>query len=486
MSSTTHVYVPGPLGGRGGRYEDRVWFNSPGLVKWSIVISAVLFFVWFGFEFEELRINVMYRPPRNGTCEVGEPYIDTWVCCSSGAGYCSSWCAAPSCSRLYRKYDGSRKPKLLANPSQLNQQCCSGPCCQHQTCYSTDDGGQGRRWLGFAQSGDLVRNGEEETFDHSARRLGEEQSPVEDSVPLFLLAPPRAVGTSVDGLAREWEDGIQSGGSAEADAASEADATAVTTSQGEEGEEEEEKEDLEGSTHCSCDSYGTNVNYFTCKHCYEGLVEVTYVDPKSEEVVQGRARSSHHPGSCSGKNTYACAQAFVHEHRNETTRECWFDPENSSRVVFHKGWTVWRLCAAFLAFAVCCLCACCGLPEAREWAACGNAAPARHAVDALRRFVSTRPGCCCCFQRLFFGACCRSCRWCWWCCCCRGDGAAGPPPGSRYQYATLQMTAPAPVVTDAVPIQEGGNSTLSTLIGEAVDPNLDPKPSAPPASYGSI
>ncbi len=440
------------LGGAGGNPRERNNFFTK-LAIISVIASTILFCnYWFRHDFEELRINAFYQAPLNGTCELGDPYIDSWVCCKLTWGTCDMFCGNKPCNKLMHRYDGTREEWLLKDPTQVNQPCCSGSCCYSQTCYSTDDGYR-RRHLRDSDGSEEIRelkdNVKRDDFaDEMGKKTiwerGLEAHEDLDKLPYFLLSPPpRSVATDIEGSEnyKLMDD----------------EATKKTSADAAEGKEEEEQFPMEGGQQCSCDIYGTTRYWFECSVCYDGVVELTYIEPGHEREQSGYSKSSHHPGPCSGATSYECAENFVHEHRNETTRECWYDPVNASRVVFHKGWTIWRGVATLASLVVCCGCCWCGIHPLRNFC-----------ID----IIATRPRCCCCCQRLLFGQCCCS------RCCCGPDDA----PGNRYKYSTVQLTAPynqgSVPVTDAIPIQRSSGAALtSPSYGSTA-----PAPSAPPAS----
>ena len=49
---------------------------APMVLAASAIITMVIFSGWC---MEELRMNHVYRSPYNGTCDIADSYIDTWV-----------------------------------------------------------------------------------------------------------------------------------------------------------------------------------------------------------------------------------------------------------------------------------------------------------------------------------------------------------------------------------------------------------------------
>jgi len=255
----------------------------------------------FPHDLAEFRQNFFYRSPLNGTCEVVESFVDEWACCQYTAPVCHDWCFGTSCSALMAEYDGSRDPYFLDHLGSASQPCCAGSCCTHETCVHTrdddDDHGHWRQHRALA-----TKAGAQETLGN------------------FVL-----------------QDSQEGGG----------------------GGGEDTSEPLEGSTTCSCDTYGTDLYYFTCSRCYAGVAKVTYVEPGDKREVGGATRSSDHSGSCSGSTSLACAQDFVDANPRRAKSPCWFDPAAPSSVIMHRGFTVWRWLLTGLFFVCCCAGWCC-------------------------------------------------------------------------------------------------------------------------------
>lgn len=117
--------------------------------------------------------------------------------------------------------------------------------------------------------------------------------------------------------------------------------------------------ELEGSgcsTSCRCDYYGTTVATFTCKTCYNGIVQTSFVNPNSHEEETGTSESQKSVGHCYGSTTKACAQEFVDEHPAGSEFVCWFDP-STNEIVFERGWTEWVwITIISVAILTCCFC----------------------------------------------------------------------------------------------------------------------------------
>jgi hypothetical protein len=280
----------------------------------AVLIGSGLFLkLWFGYDLAELRINLEYLSPINGTCTVLESQVDAWACCSYQHSPSCNWqCSGTSCNTLMQRYDGSRETWLLQDTSRADQYCCDSACCFHQTCVTHHDDG--------------------DDHYHHHRRLGESSNAA-----------------------------------------------------------------LEGSssTSCQCDMWGTETYHFECETCYDGVVELAYQEvPTSNamatpakqqrgEKVDTTARSSQHPGPCSGSTSQHCAQGFVNDHPVGAKRPCWYDPAAPSQVVMRRGYTGWRWLMTLASFVLALLgCGCC----------CCHYRPWEQHLNGRRR----RYGCCPC------------------------------------------------------------------------------------------
>ena len=271
----------------------------------------------------EIKVNMFFKAPEGSGCLVTGSMVDRWLHCNYREQYCTYWCTFPSCYSLMSQYDGSRDMSLLKNPGQISQSCCAGTCCMHETCttYCHDDSGGGGGGGGGSWSDDRRRT---------------------------------LRGSGDDGeLSRALVDGAQGSGEGAADALATslddydslyANITGAFNSS-----------ESSCSTSCTCDSYGDDVQWFSCDIWYEGVVSTRYRHPDKHQNELGTTFSATHEGQfmiptfllspssflqlhnsfassplvpfpagpCHNKHTKSCAQSFVNSYPVGDVIDCW-------------------------------------------------------------------------------------------------------------------------------------------------------------------